>query len=208
MAATSTRADERPAPDPSATAVRAVDQDRLAALLGRVVGDLGGALAVPLVLIGDRLGLFRALASSGPVTAAELARTTGLSERYLQEWLLAMAASDYVSHLGEGHYELSPEQAQLFVEEVSPAYVAGGFQNLTAATRSLDRLEQAFRTGAGMSWHEHHPDMFEGTERFFRPAYLANLTTAWIPALTGLQERLEQGAGSPTSAAAWVPRRG
>lgn len=178
---------------------RPVDEERLGALLGQVVGDLGGALAVPLVLLGDRLGLFAALAGAGRVTAPDLARRTGLSERYLREWLLAMAASSYVDHLGaddrgEPQYELSPEQVELFVNADSPAHVAGGFQNLSAATRSLDRLVEAFRTGSGMGWHEHHPDMFEGTERFFRPGYLAQLTSAWIPALTGLQERLEAGA--------------
>jgi 2-polyprenyl-3-methyl-5-hydroxy-6-metoxy-1,4-benzoquinol methylase len=173
---------------------RQVDEERLGALLGQVVGDLGGAVSVPLVLLGDRLGLFTTLSTAGAVTARELAELTGLSERYLQEWLLAMAASSYVEYVGDGRYELSPEQAALLVDEGSPAYVVGGFQNMSAAVRSLDRLTQAFRTGAGMGWHEHHPDMFEGTERFFGPDYLANLTSLWIPALTGLEERLEHGA--------------
>jgi len=173
---------------------RQVDEERLGALLGQVVGDLGGAVIVPLVLLGDRLGLFTTLSTAGAVTARELAELTGLSERYLQEWLLAMAASSYVDYSGGGRYELSPEQAALLVHADSPAYVVGGFQNMTAAVRSLDRLTEAFRTGAGMGWHEHHPDLFEGTERFFRPGYLANLTSSWIPALTGLEERLEHGA--------------
>lgn len=172
----------------------AVDEERIGALLGQVVGDLGGALTAPLVLLGDRLGLFTSLASTGRVTATELAGATGLSERYLREWLLTMAASGYVDYCGDDRYELSPEQAELFVNADGPAYVAGGFQNLTAATRSLDRLVEAFRTGAGMGWHEHHPDVFEGTERFFRPGYLAHLTSSWIPALPGLEARLEQGA--------------
>lgn len=176
-----------------------MSRERLEQLLGQVVGDLGGALTAPLVLIGDRLGLFEALRDGAPVTAAELAERTGTSARYLQEWLLAMAASGYVDHLGRDHlgvdqYALSPEQTELFTHPDSPAYVAGGFQNLTAATRNLDRLTEAFRTGEGMGWHEHHPDMFEGTERFFRPSYLADLTSSWIPAFEGLEERLRQGA--------------
>lgn len=172
---------------------REVDPDRLEALVGQVVGDLGAALAVPLVHLGDRLGIFPVLAGAGTTTAAELARRTGLHERYLQEWLLAMAASGYVDAV-DGGYRMTDEQAEALTNPDSPAYVAGGFQVASAALRSADRLAEAFRTGAGMAWGEHHPDLFEGTERFFRPSYLAHLTTEWVPALEGLQERLQQGA--------------
>jgi 2-polyprenyl-3-methyl-5-hydroxy-6-metoxy-1,4-benzoquinol methylase len=184
----------------------AVDPEALKELIGQVIADAGGALIVPLALLGDRLGLFSALASDGPVTAGELAQRTGLTERYLREWLLAMAAAGYVTYAGSdgdtnggrsaasARYLLSPEQAEAFTNPDSPGYVAGAFQNLTAATRALDRLTEAFRTGAGISWHEHHQDMFEGTERFFRPGYLANLTSSWIPSLTGAAKRLADGA--------------
>jgi 2-polyprenyl-3-methyl-5-hydroxy-6-metoxy-1,4-benzoquinol methylase len=183
-------------------AVKAVDSDALTQLIGRVIADAGGALIFPLALLGDRLGLFRELASGGPATAADLAGRTGMSERYLREWLLAMAAAGYVTYEGTkgdgtaraARYRLSPEQAEAFTNPDSPGYVAGGFQNLTAATRALDRLTEAFRTGAGIGWHEQHQDMFEGTERFFRPGYLANLTSSWIPSLTGMDERLAGGA--------------
>lgn len=187
----------RPAPG------HAVDPEALQELLGQVIADAGGALILPLALLGDRLGLFSALASGGPATAGELAQRTGLTERYLREWLLAMAAAGYVTYAGSdtngGHpvaarYRLSPEQAEAFTNPDSPGYVAGAFQNLTAATRALDRLTEAFRTGAGIGWHEHHQDMFEGTERFFRPGYLANLTSSWIPSLTGAATRLADGA--------------
>jgi len=179
----------------------AVDPAALEELIGRVIGDAGGALILPLALIGDRLGLFTAIASGGPVTPAELAQRTGLNARYLQEWLLAMAAAGYVTYSGgngdksprAARYRLSPEQAEAFTNPDSPGYVAGGFQNLTAATRVLDRLTEAFRTGAGIGWHEQHADMFEGTERFFRPGYLANLTSSWIPSLTAAQARLTAG---------------
>jgi 2-polyprenyl-3-methyl-5-hydroxy-6-metoxy-1,4-benzoquinol methylase len=181
-----------------------VDPAALGELVGQVIGDAGGALILPLALLGDRLGLFTALADAGsPVTAGEFAKHTGLSERYLQEWLLAMAAAGYVTYAGADDgdhtaraalYRLSPEQAQAFTNPDSPAYVAGAFQNLTAATRMLDRLTEAFRNEDGIAWHEQHADMFEGTERFFRPGYLANLTQLWIPALTGMEGKLADGA--------------
>lgn len=179
-----------------------VNEALLEQLIGQVIADVGGALTAPLALLGDRLGLFKALADKGPLTAAALASESGCVERYVREWLLTMAAAGYVAHLaGEpgseepatARYRLTPEQTQAFTNPDSPAYVVGAFQNLTAATRALDRLTEAFRTGAGMGWHEHHSDMFEGTERFFRPGYLAHLTTEWIPALSGMTERLTQG---------------
>lgn len=173
---------------------RPVDEQRMEELLHRLVNDLGAAMAVPVAFIGDRLGLFEALESIGPATAAELARQTGLSERYLREWLLAMAASGYVDYDGDDRYRLSPEQAEAFCHPESPACIAGGLQDVTAATRAVDRITDAFRTGEGMGWHEHHPDLFHGTERFFRPSYVNFLAAQWIPALPGLAERLQAGA--------------
>lgn len=178
-----------------------IDPTVLEALVGQIITDAGAALVVPLGLLGDRLGLFDALAGLEPVTAEQLAAETGLSERYLREWLLAMAAAGYITYDGSdmdesapsARYRLSPEQAEVFTNPDSPAYVAGALQNLTAATRMLDRLTESFRTGEGIGWHEQHEDMFLGTERFFRPGYLANLTGSWIPALTGIEERLVAG---------------
>lgn len=186
------------APQPAARDV-AVDPERLEELVHHVVADAGATITAPLALLGDRLGLFAALAADGPLTARQLADRTGLVERYVREWLPAMAASGYVTHDGgdtpeEARYRLSPEQRDAFTNPDSPAYLAGLFQDLTAATRVLDRLTDDFRTGEGIAWHEHHDDMFIGTERFFRPGYLANLTTSWIPALTGIEERLRAGA--------------
>ncbi|HEY2203628.1 MAG TPA: class I SAM-dependent methyltransferase [Pseudonocardia sp.] len=181
-----------------------VDPARLEQLLGTVIVDVGGALSTPLVLLGDRLGLFRAMAGGDAMNATDLAAAAGgLAERYVREWLLTMAAAGYVTHLaGEpgaedpatARYRLGPEQRAAFTDPDSPAYVAGAFQNLTAATRMLDRLTGAFRSGAGIGWHEQHEDMFEGTERFFRPGYLAHLTESWIPALDGVPDRLRAGA--------------
>ncbi len=182
-----------PAPRQDRVESRMVDEERLGVLLGQVVSDLGAVMAVPLVLLGDRVGLFESLAQ-GAATASELAERAHLSDRYVQEWLLAMAASGYIDHLGNGTYVLSPEQFEMFCNPDSPAYVAGGFQAMTAATRSLDRLTETFRTGDGIGWHEHHADLFTGTERFFRPSYVNLLTSTWIPAVQGLQQRLEEGA--------------
>lgn len=171
-----------------------VDEQRMEELLHKLVNDMGAALAVPLALIGDRHGLFETLEATGAVTSAELAERTGLAERYLREWLLAMAASGYVDYAGDGRYRLSPEQAEAFCHPDSPGYLAGGLQNLTASTRALDRVTDAFRTGEGMGWHEHHPDVFHGTERFFRPSYVNFLTSTWIPSFDGLEDRLRAGA--------------
>jgi 2-polyprenyl-3-methyl-5-hydroxy-6-metoxy-1,4-benzoquinol methylase len=187
-------------PTTAPAATQGVDPAALEALVGQIITDAGAALVVPLGLLGDRLGLFTALAGRGAMTAEQLAAETGYSERYLREWLLAMAAAGYVTYDGapdgsaaSARYRLSPEQAEVFTNPDSPAYVAGAFQNLTAGTRMLDRLTEAFRTGEGIGWHEQHEDMFVGTERFFRPGYLANLTSSWIPSLTGIQERLLAG---------------
>ncbi|WP_028927215.1 class I SAM-dependent methyltransferase [Pseudonocardia acaciae] len=190
----------------TATEHASVDFEALQRLVGQVITDIGGAVTAPLALLGDRLGLFTELASGGPATPTALAKRTGLVERYVREWLLAMAASGYVTYeggepgaadpdsAGSGRYRLSPEQADAFTNPASPGYVIGAFQNLTAGTRMLDRLTEAFRTGEGFGWHEHHEDMFVGTERFFRPGYLAHLTGEWIPALTGVADRLAAGA--------------
>lgn len=175
-----------------------IDPDRLRQLTERVVADAGGSMALHLGLVGDRLGLFAALADGGPLTPAELAGRTGTAERYVRDWCLTMAASGYITHAGGGdkrtaRYELSPEQAEAFTHAEGTGYVAGMFQSLTAATRMTDRLTEAFRTGAGIPWGEQHADMFEGTERFFRSGYAANLTGSWIPSLTGVAERLDSG---------------
>jgi SAM-dependent methyltransferase len=181
----------------------APDEAALRDLTGRVLGDAGGAVAVHLALIGDRLGLFTALAACAPANAGQLAAHTGLAERYVRDWLLAMAAAGYVTYTDAGcgpdakrdaRYRLSPEQTEAFTDGRSTHYVAGMIQTVTAATRMADRLTEAFRTGEGFAWGEQHEDMFEGTERFFRPGYLAHLTSSWIPSLTGAEERLADGA--------------
>lgn len=171
-----------------------MNEDKLMSLVHRAVGDFGSILTGALVVLGDRLDLYRHLADAGrPLTSAELAAAAGCAERYVREWLNAQAASGYVTYV-DGRYALDEEQATAFTDESSPACVIGGFQGMLAATRAVDRLTVLFRTGEGLGWHEHHDDLFRGTERFFRPGYLANLTTSWIPALEGVEDKLRRGA--------------
>ncbi len=161
----------------------------------KALGDVGSALTASLVVIGDKLGLYRAMADGQPVTAAELARRTETTERSVREWLAAQAAAGYVTYDPKtGRYVLPAEHALALVNEDSPAFVAGAFQAMTAAMRAEPKVREAFRSGHGVGWHEHDPDLFHGVERFFRPGYNANLVSAWIPALDGVQTRLEAGA--------------
>lgn len=170
------------------------DPDKLNALVGRVVGDFGAIATAPLVLLGDRLGLYRAMADGRPVTADDLADRTGLRRRYAQEWLNAQAAAGYVDYDATTQsYSLSAEAATVFTDESSPAHLAGGFEVLASMFFDLDKVERAFRNGTGLGWHEHHPCLFRGTERFFRAGYNADLAPNWIPALEGVADRLRAG---------------
>lgn len=179
---------------PAATAAT-VDENRLHELLGRTIVDFGATSMASLVLIGDRLGLYGALAAEGPLTSTELANRTETSERYLREWLNANAASGYVTYDPEsGRYSMTPEQALVFAQEDGPAFIVGGFQTALAAGRIIDKLTDAFRTGEGVAYHEHDHAVFHGIERFFRSSYIGNLVSAWIPTLTGTEEKLTAGA--------------
>ena len=171
------------------------DQQKLEDLLGRVVGDLGATLSTALALIGDKLGLYSALAEAGPLSAAGLAARTGTTERYVREWLINQAAGGYITYAAAtGCYSLSAEQRMLLADEHGPYFVGGGIQLINAMFRAEPRIGDAFRTGAGMCWGDHDPGLFEGTERFFRPGYMASLVNSWIPALGDLQQKLERGA--------------
>src|SRR6202453_3122584 len=172
----------------------ALNMDKLNEFLGKAVVDFGATLNAALIRIGDRLGLYKALASGGPQTSAELAKRTGTAERYVREWLSAQAAGGYVTYdSASGKFSLSEEQAFTMADETSPAFLPGAFQLALAAARAEEQLTQKFKTGEGMGWHEHHHELFVGTERFFRPGYAANLIAAWIPALEGVDEKLKKG---------------
>jgi SAM-dependent methyltransferase len=172
-----------------------VDMDKLHAFIGQVVGDVGCAMSSALVVLGDRLGLWKAMRDSEPVSPGELAKRTETAERYCREWLNAQAAAGYVTYdAASGRYTLPPEQAVAFADETSPAFVPGLFGITQAMWAGVPRIEEGFRTGNGLAWGEQHPCLFEGTERFFRSGYIGNLVGAWIPALSGVEDKLKAGA--------------
>jgi SAM-dependent methyltransferase len=175
--------------------MREPNTDKLNELVGKLVGDLGAAIAGASILLGDRLGLYKAMADGAPVTSSQLAKRTGLHERYVREWLSGQAPSGYIDYDPQKNaFSLSPEQAMAFAEEGSPAFFAGAFDVVQATYLDEPKVAEAFRTGKGVGWHEHSKCLFSGTERFFRPGYNANLVPNWIPALEGVEEKLKVGA--------------
>src|SRR6195256_204524 len=173
----------------------AVDMDKLMTFLGQVIGELGATVNAGLIVVGDRLGLYKAMAGAGPITSAERAEKTGTAERYVREWLNAQAAGGYVTYdPATQRYTLPPEQAMALADENSPAFVGGAFELATATLKSAPHIEEVFRSGAGFGWHEHDLGVSTGCERFFRPGYNANLVSTWIPALDGVEEKLRVGA--------------
>jgi Methyltransferase domain/Rv2258c-like winged HTH domain len=173
----------------------AIEPEKFQQLANKMVGDMGVAFGTALVLIGDRLGLYKALAEMGPTTSENLASRTGTFERYVREWLAAQASAGYISYDATAkRYFLSEEQAMAFANEDSPLFVPGAFDIAAAMLRDEPKITEAFRSGAGVGWGEHDACLFRGTERFFRPGYAANLTSSWLPALEGVVAKLERGA--------------
>lgn len=171
------------------------DSARLDAFVGKMLNDMGAVASGAMALIGDKLGLYKALAAAGPLAPAALAAQTGTAERYVREWLAAQAAAGYVEYRPEaGTYAMTAEQAMVLADEAGPAFLAGAFEVFAAMFRDEPAVSEAFRSGRGVGWHEHNPCLFRGTERFFRTGYAAHLVRDWLPALTGVQERLERGA--------------
>ena len=172
-----------------------LDEKKLMDFVFRAVDEVGATLNAALVVMGDKLGLYRALAGAGPLTSAELAERTGTAERYVREWLNAQAAGGYVDYDAESNrYTLPPEQTVALTDEESPAYLPGFFQIALGSVLDSPRITDVVRSGEGLGWHEHSHDVHEGCERFFRPGYNANLISAWLPALDGVVEKLERGA--------------
>src|ERR1700756_1679751 len=175
--------------------MREPNLEKLNALVGKLVNDLGVALGGASILLGDRLGLYRAMADGAPVTPSDLAKKTGLHERYVREWLSGQAASGYVDYQADKNtFSLSPEQAMTFAEEGSPAFFAGAFDMVQSMYLDEPKVAEAFRTGKGVGWHDHSKCLFSGTERFFRPGYNANLVSNWIPTLENVEAKLKAGA--------------
>jgi SAM-dependent methyltransferase len=172
----------------------AINEDRLMEFLGKFVGDLGATIAAGNVVVGHRLGLYRALAES-PATAEELAARTDCTPRYVAEWLRGQAAGGYVGYdAATGRYAMTEEQAFVLTNPDGGVYAPGAFVLALGALRAEPHITEGFRSGAGFGWHEHVEDVFIGCEQFFRPGYVANLVTSWIPALSGVDEKLRAGA--------------
>jgi len=172
----------------------AINMDKLNAFLGQFVSDLGASVHAGMVVIGEKLGLYKALAE-GPMTAAELASRTQTDERYLREWLASQAAGGYITYDDSTKkFSLTEEQAFTLANEDSPAYLPGAFELALGSLAAVPRIAESFRSGAGMGWHEHDDGVFHGCEKFFRPGYAANLVSTWIPALTDVKKKLEAGA--------------
>lgn len=173
----------------------AIDEAKLNDFMNRFVGDLGAMMHAATVVVGDQLGLYKQLAKEGPCDVQTLSRSTGTDPRYLKEWLSAQAASGYVDYDAQRQqFSMSEEQAFALAEEGSPAFIPGAFQVGVAQFKTIPKMMQAMRTGIGIGWHEHDTSLFNGTERFFRPGYAANLESNWIPALDGVERKLRTGA--------------
>jgi 2-polyprenyl-3-methyl-5-hydroxy-6-metoxy-1,4-benzoquinol methylase len=179
----------------SASAPQAVNEAKLHEFVMKAVGEIGAAMNAALIVLGDKLGLYKAMAGAGPMTSAELAAKTKTAERYVREWLAAQAAGGFVAYDARTQkYELPPEQAMALADEQSPVFLPGAFQIVSACMRDEVKISDAFRNGNGVGWHEHDHALFAGTERFFRPNYRAHLISEWIPALGDMAAKLSAGA--------------
>jgi 2-polyprenyl-3-methyl-5-hydroxy-6-metoxy-1,4-benzoquinol methylase len=181
--------------DMTTTEIAPIDQTKLEAFVGQAVVDMGAAISGLMLHLGDRLGLYKALAGAGPITSATLAQRTGTTERYVREWLGNQAAGGYVVYNpAEATYELPAEQAMVVANEDSPVFLGGAFEAIASCYADHDAFVDAFRTGAGVGWHQHDHRLFTGTVRLFRPGYAAYLVDAWLPALDGVVDKLRSGA--------------
>ncbi len=172
-----------------------LNETKLHELLGTVVTEMGAAANGPLVILGDKLGLYKSLSESGPMTSGELATATSTAERYVREWLSAQAASGYVEYDAKNNtFSMTPEQTAVFGDAKSPVFMTGAFYAITSVYHDEPKMEQAFITGEGVSWGDHNSCLFCGTEKFFSPSYEGNLISNWLPALDGVVEKLEKGA--------------
>ncbi|MEY2420350.1 MAG: hypothetical protein QOI95_417 [Acidimicrobiaceae bacterium] len=174
-----------------------INEDTLNALIGQFVNDFGAAMHAATVVIGDKLGLYKALAAKGPLTAADLAATTNFDARLVEEWLNAQFVSGYCDYdATSGAFRLTDEQAAVLADESTPAFLAGAMTLAASLYKDEAKIREAFRTGTGVSWDAHDHDLFHGVERLFKPGYLANLAASWIPALDGVDARLRSGGAS------------
>ena len=172
-----------------------INEEKLHDFLGRMVNEMGAAANGSLIVLGDRLGLYKALSKYGPMTSAQLARATGTAERYVREWLSAQAASAFIEFDEETKaFHMTPEQSMVFANEESPVIMTGAFYAISSMYHDEPKIAEAFQSGEGVTWGDHNSCLFCGTEKFFRPSYKANLVSSWIPALDGVEEKLKRGA--------------
>jgi SAM-dependent methyltransferase len=173
----------------------AIDEAKLEAVMGKVVTELGAGLGFPLHRLGDQLGIWKAMAGAGPLTATEVAERSGCHERYIKEWLAGETTGGYVDYDPDtGTFSISDEVAFAMADESSPVFLGGAWQVATSVFESLPQLAEAYSTGSGVAWGDHTHNLFEGVERFFRPGYNANLVNTWLPALDGVVDKLDRGA--------------
>jgi SAM-dependent methyltransferase len=172
-----------------------IDESKLNAFLGQAIGEMGAAMNAALIVLGDKLGLYKAMAGAGPLTSAQVAKKTNLNERYVREWLSAQAAGGFLTYDAAAQtFTLPPEQAFALAAEDSPVFLPGFFLIVSSVMKDVSKIEEGFRTGKGVGWHEHDHELFHGTEKFFRPNYRAHLVSEWIPALEGVETKLKAGA--------------
>lgn len=177
------------------TATNDIDQNKLQDFMVKSVNDFAGAANAMMVILGERLGLYKVMADSGPVNPEELAAKTDTAERYVREWLASQAAGGYVTYNpSERTYFLPPENALVLADENSPVYILGGYQIVKSEFKDEEKFIEMFKTGKGLRWEDHHHDMVEGTARFYKPIYISSLVQSWIPSLDGLEEKLRGGA--------------
>jgi 2-polyprenyl-3-methyl-5-hydroxy-6-metoxy-1,4-benzoquinol methylase len=176
--------------------VNKIDEQKLHEFMLKAVGDVASSMSSMLMIIGERLGLYKAMMTqSGPITSTELADRTNTSERYVREWLANQAAGGYINYNpSDGKYTLPPEQAMVLADENSPVYMHGAYQIIKSLFKDEEKFVELFKTGKGLRWGEHHHDLFEGTARFFKPNYVGNIVSSWIPSLDGVEHKLKEGA--------------
>lgn len=179
----------------SSTNTNPIDSKKLEEFVMRAVADMGISLSAMMIMLGEKLGLYKALQQGGPLTSEELSNATNTSERYIREWLASQAAAGYISYNpSDKKFSISPENAMVLADENSPTYLLGGYQILRSIFKDEDKFVKIFQTGEGLRWGDHHHDLFEGTAKFFKPSYMSNLVQSWIPSLEGVEERLKEGA--------------
>ncbi len=172
-----------------------IDEQLLNNFMLKAVGDVASSMSAMLTILGERLGLYKALTESGPLTSEDLAIKTSTHERYVREWLANQAAGGYINYdPTSGKFALPVEQSMVLADENSPVYIHGAYQTIKSLFKDEEKFVEMFKTGKGLRWGEHHHDLFDGTARFFKPNYVGNLVQSWIPSLDGIEQKLNEGA--------------